>query len=212
VLRLTLTCRFDEPETRTRRGGAYTVTLWSGAHGPQGTREAGVDIRPAHVSDAPGIASIYGHYVRHSVLAVDVDNPPTTRDWEQRLEQLAASGYPTLVAVDDRAVVGYALLMPWLAKPAFAHTAENSIYLAPHAVGAGLGRQLLARLLHEAPGCGIREVIALVADGDHEGRSSRALHLRAGFQRAGRFQRVGRKQGRFTDLDLLQLSLQPPMN
>ncbi|MDR7302297.1 GNAT family N-acetyltransferase [Haloactinomyces albus] len=171
-----------------------------------------MNIRPAHVTDAASIESIYGHYVRHSVLAVDVDNPPTARDWEQRLDHLAASGYPTLVAVDDRAVVGYALLTPWLAKPAFTHTAENSIYLAPYAVGAGLGRQLLARLLDDARGCSIREVIALVADGDHEGRPSRALHLRAGFQPAGRLQRVGRKQGRFTDVDFLQLSLQPKEN
>lgn len=168
-----------------------------------------MDIRSAHVTDAASIESIYGHYVRHSVLAVDVDNPPTAQDWEQRLEHLTTSGYPTLVAVDGRAVVGYALLMPWLAKPAFAHTAENSIYLAPHAVGAGLGRQLLARLLDEARGCGIREVVALVADGDHEGRPSWALHLRAGFQPAGRLQRVGHKHGRVTDVDLLQLPLQP---
>ncbi|GAB2748897.1 hypothetical protein GCM10027174_24120 [Salinifilum aidingensis] len=168
-----------------------------------------MDIRPAHVTDAANIESIYGHYVRHSVLAVDVDDPPTAQDWEQRLEHLTASGYPTLVAVDDQTVVGYALLTPWLAKPAFAHTAENSIYLAPHAAGAGLGRQLLARLLDDAQGCGIQEVIALVADADHEGRPSRALHLRAGFQPAGRLQRVGNKHGRVTDVDLLQLPLQP---
>ncbi len=173
------------------------------------TTEATVDIRPAHVTDAARIESIYRHYVRHSVLTVDVDNPPTARDWEQRLEHLAALGYSALVAVEDRGVVGYALLMPWLAKPAFAHTAENSIYLAPHAVGAGIGRQLLARLLDDARGCGIQEVIALVADGDHEGRPSRALHLRAGFQPTGRLERVGRKHGRDTDVDLLQLPLQP---
>lgn len=99
--------------------------------------------------------------------------------------------------------------MPWLAKSAFAHTAENSIYLAPHAVRAGLGRRLLARLLDDARGCGIEEVIALVADADHEGRPSRALHLRAGFRPTGRLQRVGRKHGRVTDVDLLQLQLQP---
>lgn len=168
-----------------------------------------MEIRPAHVRDAASIGAIYGHYVHHSVLAVDVDNPPTVPDWEQRLQHLSASGYPTLVVVDDRAVVGYALLTPWLAKPAFAHTAENSIYLAPHAVGAGLGRQLLARLLDDARSCGIQEVIALVADGEHDGRPSRALHLRAGFQPAGRLQRVGRKHGRVTDVDLLQLPLHP---
>lgn len=168
-----------------------------------------MDVRPADVTDAARIASIYGHYARHSVLAVDVDDPPTAREWELRLEHLTASGYPTLVAVADRDVVGYALLMPWLAKPAFARTAESSIYLDPHAVGAGIGRRLLARLLDDAPGCGIHEVIALVADGEHEGRASRTLHLRAGFQPAGRLQRVGRKRGRLTDVELLQRSLQP---
>lgn len=167
-----------------------------------------MDIRPAQVADAARIESIYRYYARHSVLTADVDDPPTTQEWELRLEHLAASGYPTSVAVQDRDVVGYALLMPWLAKPAFAHTAENSIYLEPNAVGAGIGRQLLARLLEDARACGIHEVIALVADSDHEGRPSRALHLGAGFQPAGRLQGVGRKHGRLTDVEILQRSLQ----
>ncbi|WP_035768417.1 GNAT family N-acetyltransferase [Arthrobacter castelli] len=166
-------------------------------------------IRPARATDAAGIAAIYEHYVRRSVLTADTDDPPTARDWEQRLEQLAATGYPALVAVEDGTIVGYALLAPWLDKPAFAHTAESSIYLDPHAVGAGLGRQLLARLVDAARDCGIREVIALVADADDHGRASRALHRAAGFQTAGRLQRVGFKRGRSTDVDLLQLSLQP---
>lgn len=168
-----------------------------------------MDIRPAHVADAARIESIYGHYARHTVLTSDVDDPPTTRDWELRLQHLAASGYPALVAGEGGNVVGYALLMPWLAKPAFTRTAENSIYLDPRAVGAGIGRRLLARLLDDARACGIHEVLALVADGEHEGRPSRALHLGAGFQPAGRLQRVGRKHGRLTDVDLLQRSLQP---
>ncbi|MBE9376471.1 N-acetyltransferase [Saccharopolyspora sp. HNM0983] len=168
-----------------------------------------MDIRPAHVRDAARIESIYRHYALHSVLTADVDDSPTAREWELRLEQLAASGYPTLVAAADRDVVGYALLMPWLAKPAFAHTAENSIYLDPNAVGAGIGRQLLDRLLDDARACGIREVIALVADGEHEGRASRALHLGAGYRHVGRLQRVGSKRGRITDVELLQRSLQP---
>lgn len=168
-----------------------------------------MDIRPARVTDAASIAEIYGHYVRHSVLTVDVDDPPAQRDWEQRLETLTASGYPALVAVDDRAIVGYALLMPWLAKPAFAHTAEDSLYLAPHAVGAGLGGRLLARLLDEARVCGVREVVALVADGDGEGRASLALHRKAGFVPSGRLRRVGFKHGRYTDVDFLQRPLHP---
>lgn len=166
-------------------------------------------IRPARVTDAAGIAAIYEHYVRHSLLTADVDDPPAVRDWKQRLEHLAATGYPALVAVEDGTVVGYALLTPWLDKPAFAHTAEDTIYLAAHAIGAGLGRQLLARLLDDARDCGIREVIALVADANDQGRASRALHLAAGFQPAGQLRRVGFKRGRPTDVDLMQLSLQP---
>jgi len=104
-----------------------------------------LEIRPAHLGDAAGITAIYGHYVAHTVLTVDL-KAPSVEDWQVRLASLAESGHHVLVAVEAGQVLGYALVTPWIAKPAFRHTAENSIYLAPGATGASRGRRLLKTL------------------------------------------------------------------
>lgn len=165
-----------------------------------------LEIRPAHLGDAAGITAIYGHYVAHTVLTVDL-KAPSVEEWQVRLASLAESGHHVLVAVEAGQVLGYALVTPWIAKPAFRHTAENSIYLAPGATGASRGRRLLERLLEDARSAGIRQLLALIAASDTDGRPSLALHRAAGFEPIGRLRRVGWKHGRWVDVDVLQRDL-----
>jgi len=154
-----------------------------------------LEIRPAHLGDAAGITAIYGHYVAHTVLTVDL-KAPSVEEWHH-----------VLVAVEAGQVLGYALVTPWIAKPAFRHTAENSIYLAPGATGASRGRRLLERLLEDARSAGICQLLALIAASDTDGRPSLALHRAAGFEPIGRLRRVGWKHGRWVDVDVLQRDL-----
>ncbi len=84
---------------------------------------------------------------------------------------------------------------------------ENSIYLAPWALGRGLGGNLLDELLSAYRARDLREVIAVIADtGD---QSSPALHRSRGFTDAGRLRHVGHKHDRWIDTVLMQLSLHP---
>ena len=68
-----------------------------------------------------------------------------------------------------------------------------------------VGGRLLDALLEECARSGIREVIAVIVDGD--GAASLALHRNRGFVDAGRLTAVGFKHGRWLDTVLLQRSL-----
>lgn len=163
-------------------------------------------VRHATAADAEAIAAIFAHYVTGSVVTFE-ETPPTARQWRDRLAALAGSGLPVLVAELDDSVAGYAYATPWRPKPAYRHTVEDTVYLAPESRGRGLGRLLLQALLEACVAAGAHQVIAVIADtGDP---ASVALHRRCGFTDAGRLSEVGHKHGRWVDTILLQRSLGP---
>ncbi|MFD5462078.1 GNAT family N-acetyltransferase [Kitasatospora sp. NPDC127059] len=161
-------------------------------------------IRPAAPADLGAVASIYTHYVRHTVVTFD-ETSPSPATWQQRLDDLTAQGLPFLVAEVDGEVAGYAYAAPWRPKPAYRHTAENSIYLAPTHTGRGLGTALLEALLDACTKTRIRQLIAVIADSGSD--ASGALHRRYGFTDAGRLTAVGHKHGRWIDTVLMQRAI-----
>jgi L-amino acid N-acyltransferase YncA len=160
--------------------------------------------RPAAPSDLAAIAEIYAHYVIGSVATFELD-PPDAQEWLRRFTAVIEAGLPFLVTERDGAVAGYAYCGPWKTRPAYRATVEDSVYVAPWALGRGCGTELLAALLDDCRRLGIREVIAVIADSGDP--ASAALHRRFGFVDAGRLTRVGHKHDRFLDTVLLQRSL-----
>ena len=110
-----------------------------------------------------------------------------------------------MTAILGGQVAGYAYCGPWKTRPAYRHTVEDSVYLAPHAVGLGIGGRLLDALLTGCAGADVRQVIAVIVDADCA--ASLALHRNRGFVDAGRLTAVGFKHGRWLDTLLLQRSL-----
>jgi L-amino acid N-acyltransferase YncA len=167
-------------------------------------------IRPvvAGVAGVPGdldaVAAIFGHYVTTSVVTFEVV-PPTAEDWRRTSDDLAARGLPFMVCECDGRVVGYAYAAPWRAKPAYRHTVESTIYLAPDRTGRGLGRRLLRELQRCCALAGLEQMIAVIADSGNP--ASAALHRACGFTDAGRLRNVGRKHGRLIDTVLMQHDL-----
>jgi L-amino acid N-acyltransferase YncA len=102
-------------------------------------------------------------------------------------------------------VAGYGYCAPWKARPAYRHTVEDSVYLAPGAVGMGIGGGLLDTLLSDCASAGVRQVIAVIVDS--YGAASLALHRNRGFLDAGRLTAVGFKHGQWLDTVLLQRSI-----
>ncbi|MFC5754205.1 GNAT family N-acetyltransferase [Actinomadura rugatobispora] len=161
-------------------------------------------IRPALPADLEAVAEIFAHYVLHSTVTFE-QTPPTVARWRERLAALDAKGLPFLVADAGGEVAGYAYAGPWRPKPAYRHTVEDSIYLAPARTGQGLGGALLGALLAGCAQAGARQVIAVIADTGSG--TSAALHGRHGFVHAGRLTGVGYKHGRWIDTILMQRAL-----
>lgn len=160
-------------------------------------------VRPATVDDLPAVAEIYAHYVITSVATFEMDAPDVD-EWNARFAAIVGAGLPFLVIERDGAVAGYAYCAPWKTRPAYRATVEDSVYIAPWAVGTGCGAELLAALLGMCRSVGVREVIAVIADrGDP---ASVALHRRFGFRDAGRLVNVGYKHERWIDTVLMQWS------
>ena len=162
-------------------------------------------IRPATAADLPAVAAIFAHYVETSVVTFE-ETPPTVTDWAHKLGELTDRGLPFLVATTGATVAGYAYAAPWRPKPAYRHTAENTVYLSPAHTGRGLGRLLMTSLLDAGAAAGLRRLIAVVVD-EGGANPSLALHRSLGFTEAGRLGAVGRKQGRWLDTVLLQRDL-----
>jgi L-amino acid N-acyltransferase YncA len=158
-------------------------------------------VRPALPVDLAAVAGIFAHYVTTSVATFE-ETPPGVTQWRQRLDDLAERGLPFLVADIDGTVAGYALASPWRPKPAYRHTVEDTVYLAPEHTGRGLGGLLLRALLAECARAGVHQVLAVIADTGEP--ASAALHRSCGFTDAGRLREVGYKHGRWVDTLLLQ--------
>ncbi|MGW0067137.1 N-acetyltransferase family protein [Streptosporangium sandarakinum] len=161
-------------------------------------------VRPAAPADLSAVAGIYTHYVVSSVATFE-ETPPPVADWLNRLGDLADRGLPFLVAEVAGEVAGYAYATPWRPKPAYRHTVEDSIYLAPDHTGRGLGGALLGALVERSERAGARQMIAVIADTGSE--ASAALHRRFGFSAVGLLTKVGHKHGRWIDTLLMQREL-----
>jgi L-amino acid N-acyltransferase YncA len=164
-------------------------------------------IRPAGADDMPAVAAIFTPYVLDTVITFELQ-PLSVEDWHEKQRDLEALGWPFLVAIVDEELIGYAYVTPWRSKPAYRHTVENTIYLAPEHTGQGYGRYLLEELLTRARDADARQVIAVIADTGSP--ASVALHRRAGFENVGRLRDVGYKHGQWIDTVLMQSSLAMP--
>jgi L-amino acid N-acyltransferase YncA len=167
-------------------------------------RQADISIRRTIPDDLDAIGTIYAHHVETGVATFEL-TAPDAAEWQRRMHAITGVGLPFLTATLDGRVAGYAYCAPWKTRPAYRHTVEDSIYVAPDAVGCGVGGLLLDALLLDCSRAGVREVIAVVVDADCA--ASLALHRNRGFVDAGRLTAVGFKHGRWLDTVLLQRSL-----
>jgi len=167
-------------------------------------RQSDITIRRTVADDVDDIGRIYAQHVQAGVATFELTAPDEV-EWLRRLRSATDGGLPFLTATLGGRVAGYAYCAPWKTRPAYRHTVEDSIYVAPMRSAGGIGGRLLDELLTECTRAGVREVIAVIVDAD--GAASLALHRNRGFVDAGRLTAVGFKHGRWLDTMLLQRSL-----
>ena len=161
-------------------------------------------IRPARDEDVAAVTTIYTHHVLHGTGTFEMD-PPSESDMASRRADVLARGLPWLVAEDQGQITGFAYCNWFKPRPAYRFSAEDSIYLAPHAKGQGLGRMLLAELSVQAERAGVRKLIAVIGDSANTG--SIGVHRTAGFVHVGVLASCGWKFDRWLDVVLMEKTL-----
>jgi phosphinothricin acetyltransferase len=108
---------------------------------------------------------------------------------------------PRLVARTADGVVGWAACTPYSSRAAYAGVAEESVYVAHGARGQGVGRALLGALVERAEQAAIWTLQAGIFP---ENMGSLRLHLGCGFRVVGVRERLGRLDGAWRDVVLLE--------
>jgi phosphinothricin acetyltransferase len=163
-----------------------------------------LSIHPCAESDVPAIQAIYAHYVATNLATFELE-PPGVQQMQARRADILRGGYPYLVARRDGDVAGYAYGSAWRSRPAYRHTVEDSIYVAPGMRQGGIGSALLRELIRQCEQRGFRQMVAVVGNSANTG--SLRVHEAQGFTRAGTLGCVGYKFGEWVDTVLMQRPL-----
>ena len=157
-------------------------------------------IRDATADDFAAITAIYNDVLINST-AIYRDEPATIDEriawWKSRNQQ----NYPTLVACDGGAVIGFSSFGDFRQWPGYRFTVEHTVHVHAQARGKGAGSTLVRALIPRAAALGKHIMIGGI---DAENVDSLRFHERLGFERVAHFKEVGFKFGRFLDLVFVQ--------
>jgi phosphinothricin acetyltransferase len=152
-------------------------------------------VRPATIDDAGAVASIYNHYVAHTIVTFE-EQTVTPAEMRARIAAVLEK-LPWLVLENDGDIAGYAYASPWKARIGYRFAVESSIYLAPGQVGCGFGSALYQKLLDDLR---VRKVHCVIGGAALPNLASVALHEKLGFTQVAHFRENGFKFGRWIDV------------
>ncbi len=165
-----------------------------------------VEIRDATAADFAAITAIYAYHCLHGTGTFALE-PPSEAEMLARFHEVAGMRLPYLVSLIDGAVAGFAYAAPFRMRPAYRYGVEDSIYIAPEAIGKGHGRALLEALMDRCAQRGIYNMVAVIGDADNAG--SIGVHAACGFEPTGHIPRAGFKFGRWLDVVFMSKDLLP---
>jgi phosphinothricin acetyltransferase len=105
------------------------------------------------------------------------------------------------VAVRDGSVVGWVAASPVSDRCVYAGVVEHSVYVAARERGQGIGAMLLERLVASTEAAGIWTIQTGIFP---ENEGSLRLHERVGFRLVGRRERLGKHDGVWRDVLMLE--------
>ena len=150
------------------------------------------DLRPDHW---PEVARIYEEGIATGDATFET-SVPSWEDWDaSHLEP------HRLVAVDRERIVGWAAVSPVSDRCVYGGVVENSVYVSEDARGQGIGRLLLAHLISSTEEAGVWTIQTGIFP---ENAGSVHLHEQVGFEIVGRRKRLGKLNGAWRDVLLLE--------
>jgi phosphinothricin acetyltransferase len=155
-----------------------------------------VEIVPMRDTDWPAVRAIYEEGIATGDASFDTKAP----DWEHwNAGHLEAC---RLVARNDSGeVVAWAALSPVQRKSAYRGVAEGSLYVREDSRGTGVGRELSLAMIEAAEAAGIWTLELWIFP---ENRTSIALCESLGFRIVGIRERIGKREGRWRDVVVME--------
>lgn len=160
-------------------------------------------IRPVRIQDAEAICQIYNYYIKNSNYTFDTE--PKELDQIQKQIEASIGKTPYFVEENDGKIDGFCYVHPWKAKAAYSKTFEVTVYLHPSALGKGLGKLMMMKLIQESKALGVHALIACITE---ENEKSFHLFESLGFKRVSCFTQVGQKFGRWLGVRDYELVLE----
>lgn len=156
-------------------------------------------IRHASDRDLARIVDIYNAAIPSRRSTADTE-PVTTDARHDWFQQHQADRRPLWVWEEAGHVAAWVSFEDFYGRPAYRHTAELSIYVAPEYQRRRLGAKLLGEALKQAPELGIKSLVGYVFS-HNEG--SIQLLTSAGFEEWGRLPNVAEMDGNEYSLSIM---------
>ncbi len=161
-----------------------------------------VRLRTARPSDAAGLLALYAPYVEDTAISFETVVPSLEEFTQRMVNKLPR--YPYIVAECGGELLGYAYLSPFVGRAAYDWAAETTIYLRLDCRHMGVGKMLYTALEDIARAQGIINLEACIGWTDtpdeHLTNNSAEFHAHLGYRMVGRFDKCGRKFGRWYDM------------
>jgi len=123
-------------------------------------------------------------------------NAPNWEDWNRNHLEIGR-----FVVRENNQIMGWAALSPISQRSVYSGVVEVSIYISNHAKGKGIGKTLLKRLVEASEKDGIWTLQGGIFP---ENEASIAIHKACGFRIVGVRERVGKMDGVWRDVVLME--------
>lgn len=162
-----------------------------------------MSIRLATIDDLGSIVGIYNASIPARMATADTQ-PVSVESRTAWFEQHSPERHPLWVAEVEGTVAAWLGLTAFYGRPAYAHTAEVSLYVDPSQQRRGLGSALLSHAVAQAPGLEIETLLAFIFA---HNSPSLVLYSRYAFARWGTLPHVAVLDGVRRDLLILGRSV-----
>ena len=154
-----------------------------------------LEVRDLGQGDWPAVREIFEQGIAGRNATFETE-APSWEAWDS--SQLGDHRY---VAVEDGQVVGWVAAHPVSSRPCYRGVVEHSVYVDEEFQGRGIGRVLLERLFESTEADGIWTIQTGVFP---ENEASLKLHERCGFRVVGTQERLGKLDGVWRDVVVLE--------
>lgn len=159
-------------------------------------------IREVKLSDAQSICEIYNHYIKNTVVTFE-EEVVTTEQMIEKIKKITDE-YCFIVYEHKNKIIGYAYASRWRERSAYRFCVESSIYVDKDCKHKGIGTILYQELINRLKKLNYRVIMGVISLPNEQ---SIRLHEKLGFNKAGHFDKVGLKLGRWIDVEYWQLNI-----